>query len=516
VTPTMTPYRSQARPGRDGFLQLLGAEWTKFSTVRGWWAGMLCAALAVILVGLLGTAASPQHGAGGAPGVPTGPGGEPVNDSFFFVHRTLTGNGSIAVPVTSLTGVIDGSSGEYSGSQPWAKAGVIIKENLSQGSPYAAVMVTPGHGTRMQDDYTQDIAGLPGPVTAGAPRWLRLVRSGDTITGYDSADGSSWTLIGTARLPGLAATVQAGLFATSPSIIQDTNKGGGSEPAVATAVFGHPGLLGQWSQQAWTGQQLGGAGTSGSYTNNIPTGQFTQSGAGFTVTGAGDIAPVVGGIAMGPGYTLENFLVGVFAGLIVMIVIATLFITGEYRRKLIHTTLTVSPRRGQALIAKALVIGCVTFVAGLAGATAAVLLGAPHARADGFFTFTAQPLTELRVLAGTALLLATAAILALALGVILRRSAPVIAIVVAVTVLPYILATAGLLPAGPAEWLLRVTPAAGFAILQSVPYYEQVMNIYTPPNGYYPLTPWAGLAVLAGYALLAMVVAAVLLRRRDA
>jgi uncharacterized membrane protein len=42
------------------------------------------------------------------------------------------------------------------------------------------------------------------------------------------------------------------------------------------------------------------------------------------------------------------------------------------------------------------------------------------------------------------------------------------------------------------------------------------MNIYTPPNGYYPLTPWAGLAVLAGYALLAMVVAAVLLRRRDA
>jgi hypothetical protein len=258
--------------------------------------------------------------------------------------RSVPPENSITVAVTSLAGVIDGPSGEYSGTQPWAKAGVIIKENLGQGSRYAAVMVTPGHGTRMQYDYTQDIAGMPGAVTTGAPRWLRLVRSGDTITGYDSASGASWTLIGTARLPGLAVTVQAGLFATSPSIIQDTNKGGGSEPAVVTATFGHPGLLGQWSQRAWAGQQLGGAGTSGSYTNNISTGQFTRSGAGFTVTGAGDIAPVVGGIAMGPGYTLQNFLVGVFAGLIVMIVIATLFITGEYRRRLIRTTLTVSPR----------------------------------------------------------------------------------------------------------------------------------------------------------------------------
>jgi ABC-type transport system involved in multi-copper enzyme maturation permease subunit len=234
------------------------------------------------------------------------------------------------------------------------------------------------------------------------------------------------------------------------------------------------------------------------------------------VTGAGDIAPIVGGIAMGPGYTLENFLVGAFAGLIVMIVIATLFITGEYRRRLMHTTLTASPRRGRVLIAKALVIGSVTFAAGLAGAAVVVLLGQPHARADGFSTLTVPPLTEVRVLAGTGLLLAGTAIFALALGAILRRSAPVIAIVVATTVLPYILGTAGVLPAGPADWLLRVTPAAGFAIQQSVPFYQQVMNIYTPPNGYYPLAPWAGLGVLCGYALLVLTVAAVLLRRRDA
>jgi ABC-type transport system involved in multi-copper enzyme maturation permease subunit len=285
---------------------------------------------------------------------------------------------------------------------------------------------------------------------------------------------------------------------------------------VATGAFGQPGLTGQWNQQTWTGQQMGGgAGTSGSYTNSIH-GQFASSASGFTVTGAGDIAPVVGGIAMGPGRTLENFLVGAFAGLIIMIVIATLFITGEYRRRLIRTTLTVTPRRGRVLIAKALVIGSVTFVSGLAGAAVAVLLGEPHARAGGFLVYTDPPLTELRVLAGTGLLLAVAAILALAVGVIVRRSAPVITLVVAVTVLPYILATAGILPAGAAEWLLRVSPAAGFAIQQSVPRYEQVMNIYTPANGYYPLATWAGFAVLCGYALVALAAAIVVLRRRDA
>lgn len=515
MTPTMTPYRSQARPGRDGFLPLLSAEWTKFITVRGWWVGTACAAVAVILFGLLGTAAQ-QQGSGGGPIVPTGPGGEQVNDSFFFVHRALTGNGSITVPVTSLTGVIDGPSGQFGGTQPWAKAGVIVKESLNPGSSYAAVMVTPGHGVRMQYDYTHDLAGMSGPATSDSPRWLRLVRSGDTITGYDSANGTSWTLIGTARLSGLASVVQAGLFVTSPSIIQDTDKGGSSLPAVATGAFGQPGLTGQWNQQTWTGQQIGGgAGTSGSYTNSIH-GQFASSASGFTVTGAGDIAPVVGGIAMGPGRTLENFLVGAFAGLIIMIVIATLFITGEYRRRLIRTTLTVTPRRGRVLIAKALVIGSVTFVSGLAGAAVAVLLGEPHARAGGFLVYTDPPLTELRVLAGTGLLLAVAAILALAVGVIVRRSAPVITLVVAVTVLPYILATAGILPAGAAEWLLRVSPAAGFAIQQSVPRYEQVMNIYTPANGYYPLAPWAGFAVLCGYALVALAAAIVVLRRRDA
>ena len=54
-----------------------------------------------------------------------------------------------------------------------------------------------------------------------------------------------------------------------------------------------------------------------------------------------------------------------------MIALGAVFITGEYRRGMIRTTLAASPRRGRVLAAKAIVIGSVTFVAGLTGAAVA-------------------------------------------------------------------------------------------------------------------------------------------------
>jgi len=68
-----------------------------------------------------------------------------------------------------------------------------------------------------------------------------------------------------------------------------------------------------------------------------------------------------------------------------VIVVAAMFMTAEYRRGLIRITLTASPRRGQVLAAKAVVIGLVTFVAGLAGAGAAVPLGERLMRSRGSF-----------------------------------------------------------------------------------------------------------------------------------
>jgi ABC-type transport system involved in multi-copper enzyme maturation permease subunit len=130
--------------------------------------------------------------------------------------------------------------------------------------------------------------------------------------------------------------------------------------------------------------------------------------------------------------------------------------------------------------------------------------------------FPVSPLTWVRVVAGTALLLAVAAALAVAVGAIMRRTAAAVTTAIVVLVLPYVLAVASLLPAGAGEWLLRITPAAGFAIQQSIPAYSQVANVYVPTAGYYPLAPWAGFAVLCGWTALAFGLAVFLIRRRDA
>ncbi|OKJ01840.1 hypothetical protein AMK18_10450 [Streptomyces sp. CB01249] len=497
------------RTRHTGFLATLHAEWTKFRTVRGWVLTMAGALLATIVVGLLGTAAPGPGGADAS--YPRGPGGEAVNDSFYFVHRTLTGDGTLTVPLRSLAGVADTGAGKTArGTQPWAKAGIIVKESLAQGSPYAALMATGAHGIRMQYAYTHDTAGPETPQ-----RWLRLVRSGDRLTGYASADGSRWTEVGRAWLPGLARTVRAGLFATSPQAKQDTGAGEGFSPAVATGTFGRPALTGGWSRTPWRGTQVGGdAGTSGSYTDTLKGG-FARTGDGFAVTGAGDIAPVVGGPVMGVGFSVENFLVGTFAGLIAVIVVATVFLTGEYRRGLLRTSMTAAPRRGRVLGAKALVAGGVAGAVGLVAAAIAVPLGARGARGRGFLVFPVTTATELRVVAGTGLLCAAAAVLALGVGALLRRSGTAVALVVASLVLSFLLAVSGVLPAGVAEWLLRVTPAAGFAVQQTLPRYAQVLSVYEPSTGYFPLAPWTGFAVLCGYAALAYGLAVARVRGRD-
>ena len=519
ITGSITPYRSDMRAGRDGFAQLLHAEWTKFRTVRGWVIGLMAGALVIVLLGLFAAASSHAFCSGRAcnQSVPVGPGGEAVTDSFFFVHRPLDGNGSITVRVTSLAGgSTSDNPGGPAGLQPWSKAGIIIEENARPGSAYAAMMVTGGHGVRMQYNYTGDTPGLAGRVSRGSPRWLRLTRSGDSITGYESANGAAWTKVGTTSLAGLSPAVQAGLFATSPAHAQVTSQrllgiGAIVLPSLATAVFDHVNLHGTWPSDAWRGSVIGG----GSAGNPVPGGGYHQSGGGFTVSGSGDIAPAVAGAGTS-GQTIEHSLVGAFAGLVALAVVAAMFITAEYRRGLIRTTLAACPRRGRVLAAKAVVIGAVAFVAGLAGAAAAVTLGGRLLRDNGHFIYPVTAHTEVRVVAGTAAVLAVAAILALAIGAIVRRSAEAVAAVIVVIVVPYLLAVPHVLPVGAARWLLRITPAAGFAIQQSIPQYPQVSNAYTPSSGYFPLAPWVGFAVLCGYAALALGLAIFQLRRRDA
>jgi ABC-type transport system involved in multi-copper enzyme maturation permease subunit len=530
---TTTPYRSDQPVGREGFAQVIRAEWTKFRTVRGWVIGAVVAVLLTVGLGIFAAAGGSSSCSSGngparsnlgcAPAFTLGPGGEPVTDNFYFVRQPLAGNGSITVRVTSLTGLLPDLNSPVGpqqqmpmrpGLMPWAKAGLIIKDGTAEGSAYAAMMVTGSNGARMQADYTQDTAGLPGAVSPASPRWLRLTRSGEEITGYDSTDGTHWTQVRSVRLTGLPKVAEVGLFAASPvDQVFSENFGGGvngnSASSQATAVFDHLGLQ-DWRQGAWTGSYIGG----GDYAPGI--GGYHQSGGRYTVTGSGDIAPIVSG-PTGPGasITISVLLVGTFAGLIAMIVVATLFITAEYRRGLIRVTLTATPRRGRVLAAKAVVIGAAGFVAGLVAAAVAVILGSHIARTRQY-VFPVSWATELRVVVGTAALIAVVAVLALAVGAMMRRSAAAVTTVIAVIVLPYILAVASVLPVGGADWLLRLTPAAAFAVQQAEPAYPQVTSLYSPGGGFYPLAPWAGFAVLCGFAALAMTAAVILLRRRDA
>ena len=512
TAPVATPYRPGVPPVHTGFRHVLRAEWVKFLTVRGWVAGMLVAGLVTVGIALLNhstcggsvTPGGPQVIGVGCPAPPSGPGGEAVTDSYYLVHQPLPVSGSITARITSLT-----AGQGPAGLPPWSKAGIIITAGTRPGAAYAALMVTAGHGVRMQYDYTGDIAGWPARVSAASPQWLRLDRSGDSVTGYQSADGTRWTLVGTARLAGFPMTAQAGTFAASPGSTQVTSRslsGGSGSGAMTltTARFDHLALRGSRPGGTWAGSPVSGP---------SPGTGFHQAGGVITVTGTGDIAPYVAGD--GAAFPVEKTLLGAAAGLIAVIVVAAMFMTAEYRRGLIRVTLAASPRRGQVLAAKAIVIASAAFVAGLAGAIAAVTAEEPLLRARGNFILPVSAFTEIRAVGGTALLLAVAAVLTLALGAILRSSAVAVTTVIVTLFLPYLL-TLTALPAGLADWLLRLTPAAAFAIQQTNPAYPQVSASYTPGNGYFPLAPWAGFGVLCGYTALAAVLAVILLRKRDA
>lgn len=541
MTPTTPSYRSAEPPGRDGFGQLLRSEWTKLRTVRGWViALMLAAALtAVIPIALAGTATSNDpvtcaHGICQAEGqtVATGPEGGAVIDSFYFVHQALAGDGSITARVSALHGSgsqqhIPPGFAQPPSTEPWAKAGIMIKASTKPGAAYAAVMLTGDHGVRMQYNYTHDLAG--SAVTAS---WLRLTRSGDSITGFESTDGRHWTAIGTAVLSGLPATAQAGMFAASPTF-QDAIGTGDSSIQIstqATATFDHvalPNSDGHWLATAVGAGSPGGGNGSGGRNGNgqvhcklgscagppPQAGLVHATGGTFTVAGTGDVAPYEPIVD-----PLHVTFFGTLFGLIALIALGALFVTAEYRRGMIRTTITASPRRGRILVAKALVIGVLAFASGLIGAAIALPIASHKLVANGWTPPVWQTLSltsgiGLRVVLGTAAIAAVAAILGLAAGAIFRRSSGAIMATTGIVVVPVILSV--VLPLTTGTWLLRITPAAAFSLQAGVPRYAQVSSVCAPYHSCFPLSPWSGFAVLCAWAAVAMAGAIYLLRRRD-
>jgi ABC-type transport system involved in multi-copper enzyme maturation permease subunit len=531
---TTTVFRSAQSAGHDGFGQLLRAEWTKLITVRGWVLTIfLAAALTAAVPSFLASTAKSNdpvtcaHGICQAEGqtIAVGPAGTAVVDNFYFAHQPLATDGSITARVSGLRGTgrlaIPPGFPSPPSTMPWAKAGLIIKASTKPGAAYAAVMLTGGHGVRMQYDFTHDVAGTSTP----AP-WLRLTRAGDKVTGYESADGRRWTDIGTAVLPGLTGTAQAGMFVASPTFQAAVGSGDNSFGigTHATASFGHIALSGAQPGSQWTGTQVGTPdptvdikiAVNGHRARKLHVSQAgsVQATAGtVTVAGSGDIAPFEPIVD-----PMHVSFFGTLFGLIALIALGALFVTAEYRRGLMRTTVTASPRRGRILVAKSIVIGAFAFIAGLIGGGVALPVAAHKLVANGWGPPVWPELSLTsgigpRIVLGTAAIAAVATVLGLAAGAIFRRGTGAILATTGVVIVPLILAL--VMPLTLAVWLLRLSPAAAFSLQSSVLRYPQVSNVCAPYHSCFPLSPWHGFAVLCVWAVVALAGAIYVLRRRD-
>jgi len=123
------------------------------------------------------------------------------SDQFNYVYQSLTGDLTITAQVAS-----------QQNTDSWAKAGAMIRETTAANSTYVFVMVTPANGVNMQyRPVTGSNAVQLAQVAARvAPYWVRLVRSGNTFTGYSSADGVTWTQVGSISVT-MASSAIAGL-----------------------------------------------------------------------------------------------------------------------------------------------------------------------------------------------------------------------------------------------------------------------------------------------------------------
>ena len=128
-------------------------------------------------------------------------------DGMHFVYQPLSGNGSIVARVLNLRG---GASS--------AQAAVMIRETLGATST-DAFMGYQGHYVYFWDRPTTgaSTAYQSTNVYLSLPRWMEVVRNGNTFTGYTSSDGVNWAQVGSSVTISMAENVYIGLAVSSDS-----------------------------------------------------------------------------------------------------------------------------------------------------------------------------------------------------------------------------------------------------------------------------------------------------------
>lgn len=185
-----------------------------------------------------------------------------TNDSFQFVWQPWYGDGQIVARVETVQN-----------TDPWAKAGIMFRETLDQDSPNTIIFVSPSSGISMQGRTSAD--GLSGTVatTNGltSPRWISLVRLGGILSGYQSADGVNWDLVGV-QTNVMTNSILVGLAVTSK-----TNS------VLNTSIFDHVTVNG-----AWLNEDIGSVGIPGHSIIDYSNGVCTVAGSGADIWGYGD------------------------------------------------------------------------------------------------------------------------------------------------------------------------------------------------------------------------------------
>jgi ABC-2 type transport system permease protein len=203
-------------------------------------------------------------------------------------------------------------------------------------------------------------------------------------------------------------------------------------------------------------------------------------------------------------------LTGIQAGQAIVAVLAVLAISGEYSTGMIRVTLTAMPRRTTVLAAKAALLTGLVLAAGAVAVAGCVLAGRlilPGRGLDpahGFALLSLASAAVLRAAGGSVLYLALIALLSLGVSTMVRDSAVAIGIVLALLYLFPIVANV----VTNETWhrhLEQIGPMTAGLAIQA-----------TTDLSSLPISPWAGLGVLAAWAGGALLAGGLLLRLRDA
>jgi ABC-2 type transport system permease protein len=211
-----------------------------------------------------------------------------------------------------------------------------------------------------------------------------------------------------------------------------------------------------------------------------------------------------------PVDTTKLSLTGIQFGQAVVAVLAVLAISTEYGTGMIRVTLAAIPRRATVLAAKAGAVTSLVLAAGVlavAGSLLAgrlILPGHGFTPAHGFPLLSLGNLTVLRAAAGSVLYLALIALLSLGAATAIRDAAAAIGIVLGLLYLFPIIANV----VGNEQWhrhLEQIGPMTAGLAIQATTGLPSL-----------PISPWAGLGVLAAWAAAALLAGGLVLRLRDA